>query len=177
MGAWVEMFRVSTRYLFFAGSSTSLQCRIVVEVEPTQDAANRICDDLRRPNAVIDQSRAEAVQRFIERFSSSCVTYTGRSDLALDHLLELSRRFSDSLEEVGIDALDCRHHAAHHVGGFPRHVADANHSSKPVEHDSRDRVDHRGMACDRNHIARGLDRPLLRFPRNALAESPRFTGG
>ena len=48
-------------------------------------------------------------------------------------------------------------------------LADADHPAQPVEHDSRNRVDHRGMTRDRDHITRGFDRALLRLSRDALA--------
>ena len=57
-----------------------------------------------------------------------------------------------------------------HVARFVGHVAGARHASQPVQHEARYGVDHRGVAGDRDHVARGLDRLLLGFLRDVLPE-------
>ena len=44
------------------------------------------------------------------------------------------------------------------------------HAPQPVQHDARDRVDHRGVARDRDHVARGLDRLLLGLAPHVASE-------
>ena len=54
--------------------------------------------------------------------------------------------------------------------GLAGRVPYSNHAAQPVQHQAGDGVDHRRVAGDRDHVARGLDRLLLGLARHAAPE-------
>ena len=154
------------------GIEHQLERLVVGEIEASEHAAHRVRDHLRRAPAVIDEPRGAALEELVEGLGRDAVGDARRRVPVLDHLREL--RPAHLLEEGRIDPGDLGHHALDHVGGLVGRVAHLHHAPQPVQHQTRDRVDHRRVAGDRDHVARRLDRLLLRLARDAAPEGDRL---
>ena len=100
----------------------------------------------------------------------------GGASLRFDHLVRASGGAPTCRRRPG-RALHLGHHAPDHVARLVGRVAHARHAPQAVQHDTRDRVDHRRVAGDRDHVARGLDRLLLRLARDALPKATDLRAG
>ena len=143
---------------------------VVVEIHPPENVAHGVGDDLGRPDAPVDEPGPAPVERLVEGLERGGVADPRRRQPVLEHLVGLEGRIADSREEIRVDALDLGQHARDDVGRLPGDVAHPHHAAQAVQHDPGDRVDHGGVARDRNDVARRLDGLLLGLPVDVLSE-------
>ena len=121
-----------------------------------------------------DQLRTALAQERVEALPPARLDRARPAHPVLQDRVVLERDLAHVAKEVRIHLLDAINHEAEQSTRLLGHVARRGHAPQPIQPDARDRVHQCGMACDRNHIACGLDGAHLDVALDRLAEGGRL---
>ena len=177
-GACVETLSVSSRYGLCAGSSASASASASSRSERPSTWRTASATTCGRARAPVDEPRAAPAERLVERLERGGVADAGAARARLEHARRLERRLADrGRRSVGSSRSTSATMRPTTRARLVGHVADARHAPQPVQHEARDRVDHRRVAGDRDHVARGLDRLLLGLASRRSCRTPGSCAG